>query len=79
MVYHEVMMNWVNTMHFISGSNRAMARLNIFGRAAKESSEARLVAEIEALERQVGTDRTKKHIDANHGTDKTLPSLRLVF
>lgn len=78
MVYHEVMTNWVNTMHFISGSNRAMEKLNIFGGAAKESSEARLVAEIEALERQVGgTDRTKKNVEANHGTKKS--TLKLIM
>ncbi|CAN0115646.1 unnamed protein product [Ascophyllum nodosum] len=51
MVYHEVMVSWVKTMHFISSSNRVISRSNIFGGNVK-TSEARLAAEIEALERQ---------------------------
>lgn len=55
MVYHDVMASWTKTMHFISGSNRLMERLNVFGGGRKKAaaSEERLVAEIEALERQV--------------------------
>ena len=55
MVYHDVMAGWTKTMHLISGSNRLMEKLNIFGGRGKQaaSAEERLVAEIEALERQV--------------------------
>lgn len=52
MVYFEIMWDWVMTMHFVSGSNRAMDKLRFFG-GRKQSSEERLVGEIEALERQV--------------------------
>lgn len=52
MVYFEIMWDWVMTMHFVSGSNRAMDKLKFFG-GSKQSSEERLVGEIEALERQV--------------------------
>ena len=54
MVYNEVVLNWVKAMHFVSSSNRVMAKLNFLGGDKKASSEERLVAEIEALERQVG-------------------------
>lgn len=53
MVYHEIMADWVKTMHLISGSNRAMEKLSFFRGSNQASSEERLVAEIEALERQV--------------------------
>ena len=66
MVYHEVMVSWVKTMHFISSSNRVISRSNIFGGNAK-TSEARLAAEIEALERQVGCDNDKVVRDASEG------------
>lgn len=55
MVYNEIMLDWVKAMHFVSSSNRVMDKLNFLGRGGeKSSSEERLVAEIEALERQVG-------------------------
>lgn len=49
------MAGWTKTMHLISGSNRLMEKVNIFGGRGKNaaSAEQRLVAEIEALERQV--------------------------
>lgn len=57
MVYHEVLAGWTKTMHFISGYNRVMERLNVFGgrggRKDRAASEERLLAEIEALERKV--------------------------
>eukprot|EP00752_Nemacystus_decipiens_P005134 g4658.t1 len=54
MVYHDVMAGWTKTMHLISGSNRMMEKLNIFGGRGKKAAETeeRLVADIEALERQ---------------------------
>ncbi|CAN0286028.1 unnamed protein product [Ectocarpus fasciculatus] len=55
-VYHEVLAGWTKTMHFISGYNRVMERLNVFGggggRKDRAASEERLLAEIEALERK---------------------------
>lgn len=53
MVYPEVMADWVKTMHLISGSNRMMEKLNIFGRSSATASQERLASEIETLERQV--------------------------
>lgn len=57
LVYHEVLAGWTKAMHFISGSNRFMERLNVFGsrggRKDKAASEERLLAEIEELERKV--------------------------
>eukprot|EP00903_Cladosiphon_okamuranus_P008695 g8331.t1 len=54
MVYQDVMAGWTKTMHLISGSNRLMERINIFGGRGKNaaSAEQKLVAEMEALERQ---------------------------
>lgn len=52
MVYFENVLDWVIAMNFVSRSNRAMDKLRLFG-GSKQSSEERLVAEIEALERQV--------------------------
>lgn len=54
-MYHDVMAGWTKTMHLISGSNRLMERVNIFGGRGKKaaSAEEKLVAEMEALERQV--------------------------
>ncbi|CAM9186390.1 unnamed protein product [Ectocarpus sp. 6 AP-2014] len=55
-VYHEVLAGWTKTMHFISGYNRVMERLNVFGgrggRKDSAASEERLLEEIEALERK---------------------------
>ena len=53
MVYYDIMADWVKAMHFVSTSNRVMEKLNFLGGKKKASSEERLVAEIEALERQV--------------------------
>lgn len=47
------MFDWVRTMHAVSRSNRLMEKFNVFGGGGKASSEERLMAEIEALERQV--------------------------
>lgn len=53
MVYFDIMADWVKAMHFVSSSNRVMEKLNFLGGSKKASSEELLVAEIEALERQV--------------------------
>lgn len=55
MVYHDVMAGWTKTMHLISGSNRLMEKYRFGGSRGTKAAETeeRLVAEIEALERQV--------------------------